>query len=219
METCKPYFIYAQAEVKYDGRATSTLEAGNYVILIKPDGSIQIHGADLVKPLNYMRNAEIIMRDDMIIAKSKKETITINILEIHSMTELPNWSDAKISLFRTEAELVDKIVANPDQYGFDSTKYFSCPEYLVTGCDEPVDVVFFPLISSTECMLRVVEVKRNKINKDAVYQLQRYIDGLRKRFADTYGYLGYLAAPGITASGRVSAEEHGFKYVKVDFDE
>ena len=69
--------VLAKCEVAYEGRATSTLESGNYLIVIKSDGSILIHGNNLLKPKNYMGpKARIVVGDDSIVATKKKETIT-----------------------------------------------------------------------------------------------------------------------------------------------
>ena len=208
------FFLFARASVEYEGRASSTLALGNYGILRKPDGSIQIHGADLIKPLNYMGKATISWDGDVILAKSKKEKIRITVDCVHHLVPLEEWSDSKIQLTRTEAELRDKIVADPEFYlGIDPEKFEAFPEFKLNG--GPVDLVFFPR-GSGEC-LRVVEVKRKQVTKGTCYQLQKYMDTLRKRYGEQYGYLGYVAAPRIIKNGRECAEEHGYAYIHVDF--
>jgi hypothetical protein len=214
MDLPNAFFLFARAEVEYDGRASSTLALGNYGILRKPDGSIQIHGADLIKPLNYMGKATISWDGDVILARSKKEKIRIRIFEVHHLMPLEEWSDSKIRLTRTEAELRDKIAANPEKYlGISLSDFEAFPEFKLNG--GPVDIVFFPR-GGGEC-LRVVEVKRNKIVKGDCYQLQKYMNELRKLYGEQYGYLGYVAAPRIIKNGRECAEEHGYAYVHVDF--
>ena len=37
--------VAAECEVVYVGRAASLTEAGDYVVLLKADGSVQVHGA------------------------------------------------------------------------------------------------------------------------------------------------------------------------------
>ena len=48
------FFLHANIEVIYDGRASSTLERGDYVVIKKPDNSIQILARDQIQPRNYM---------------------------------------------------------------------------------------------------------------------------------------------------------------------
>jgi len=214
MELPNAFFLFARAEVEYDGRASSTLALGNYGILRKPDGSIQIHGANLIRPLNYMGKASISWDGDVILARSKKEVIRIRVDCVHHLIPLEEWSETKIRLIRTEAELRDKIVVDPESYlGIDPSQFEAVPEFVIDG--EPVDIVFFPR-GDGEC-LRVVEVKRTQVTKNTCYQLRKYMDALSKHYKERYGYLGYVAAPKITKSGRKCAEEHGYAYVPVDF--
>ncbi|WP_342744582.1 hypothetical protein [Deinococcus hopiensis] len=41
------------AEVTYHGRAMSTADMGPYLLLLKRDGSVQIHSPKGVKPMNW----------------------------------------------------------------------------------------------------------------------------------------------------------------------
>ena len=47
------FVLYCLCDVVYDGRAYSTLERGNYLIIYKPDGSLLIHGSSKSTPRNY----------------------------------------------------------------------------------------------------------------------------------------------------------------------
>src|SRR4051812_40610135 len=99
----KPFVLYASATVIYNGRAYSTLEHGNYLIIYKPDKSVSIHGADLVLPRNYISsNGKLNVNDKQLIFTKKKETVTINIDQIHSLNYLDGWSSHKIIISRTE---------------------------------------------------------------------------------------------------------------------
>ncbi|WP_281168018.1 endonuclease NucS domain-containing protein [Deinococcus peraridilitoris] len=45
--------IAGECEVLYHGRAMSMAEAGNYLVIIKCDGSVMVHGPKSVKPINW----------------------------------------------------------------------------------------------------------------------------------------------------------------------
>ncbi len=45
--------VGGEMEVVYHGRAASTADAGDYLLLLKPDGSLQVHAARGIKPLNW----------------------------------------------------------------------------------------------------------------------------------------------------------------------
>ena len=62
--------LIANCSVKYEGRASSTLEDGDYLIIIKDDNTMQIQGQKLTKPLNYINAKTIYSIENKIIAKS-----------------------------------------------------------------------------------------------------------------------------------------------------
>jgi len=45
--------VAGEAEVSYQGRAASMAEAGHYLLIVKRDGSVQIHHPKGIKPLNW----------------------------------------------------------------------------------------------------------------------------------------------------------------------
>ena len=45
--------VVAECEVLYSGRAASVAEAGEYVVMLKADGSVQVQGPRGVKPVNW----------------------------------------------------------------------------------------------------------------------------------------------------------------------
>src|SRR5690606_22001040 len=45
--------VAGEFEVLYSGRAASVAEAGDYLLIVKPDGSVQVHGPRGVKPGNW----------------------------------------------------------------------------------------------------------------------------------------------------------------------
>src|SRR5215216_2718640 len=52
-EVTGPLVLQADCEVYYEGRASSALRRGHYLLIHKEDGSFQIHGSRLTVPLNY----------------------------------------------------------------------------------------------------------------------------------------------------------------------
>ncbi|HET8985043.1 MAG TPA: hypothetical protein VFN03_04705, partial [Trueperaceae bacterium] len=45
--------VAGEFEVLYSGRAASVAEAGDYLLMVKSDGSVQVHGHRSVKPVNW----------------------------------------------------------------------------------------------------------------------------------------------------------------------
>jgi RecB family endonuclease NucS len=63
----------------------------------------------------------------------------------------------------------------------------------------------------------VIEFKRGRAGLDAVSQLKRYVDELKKeRGGRVGGVRGVLAAPGVTESALKLLKELGLEYVKIE---
>jgi endonuclease len=206
----KPLVMFADCTVIYNGRAYSTLERGNYLIIYKPDGSVSIHGADLVMPRNYISSngkLEVDVVNNRLIFTKKKESVTINLVAIHSVSYLDDWSSHKIVISRTEKELAKKIFDNWFRL-FDDVFYDVVMEYPTPL--GPIDIAGFT--SSTDY---IVEVKRRKASLKDVTQLRRYVEALEGR-----GKLckAYLAAPSIAKGALSYLEKHELNFLQVDFD-
>ena len=208
------FFLHANIEVIYDGRASSTLERGDYVVIKKPDNSIQILARDQIQPRNYMTKIYLDVDENQIIVKSKSEIIEITVHQIHQLHPIYPWSSHKIKLIKTEAELRDKIADNPKYYlNIDPLQYIMEKEFQINV--GAIDLIFFPRIGN---IIHVIEVKRKAINISAAYQLKRYIDFLRKSYpVDQNTIIGYLAAPTISNKAINHCKEHQITYIKVNF--
>ena len=216
------FAIYVEASVSYDGRASSVLERGNYLIIRKQDGSIMIHGANHVPALNYMGNGSIIeIKGNSITATRRSEIIKIEIYKWHDALKLPNWSTHKIVIKRTEAELVNKIASNPARY-FGPGDYISTREYATTA--GPVDLVIMQDIDLAtlhnvplDSRIHIIEAKRKKITLKDCYQLKRYLDAIAK--SGLRDITGCLAGPEISGNALAHCKDNNFRYLQVRFEE
>jgi len=199
--------IFGTCNVQYDGRATSTLSDGKYLIIIKSDGSLIIHDNRMLKPKNYLGpKAKISIVDNQITAECKKEKITINLLE-YTQLPLSGWDNNSIELSRTEFELRDKLADNIEWYlgvvpvkveKEYKTKYGVIDLLVVDDCD----------------VTHIIEVKRDKASVSACSQLYRYYQNLGAARVK-----GYIASPRITDSAMMFLEEYGLKFVPVSFED
>ena len=74
--------VAAECEVVYVGRAASLTEAGDYVVLLKADGSVQVHGARGVKPVNWQPRT-----DDVRVTRDEDDRVML-LAERRSPSEL-----------------------------------------------------------------------------------------------------------------------------------
>lgn len=204
----RPFALYARCAVLYEGRAASTLEAGNYLILYKEDKSLSIHGSTMVLPRNYMAGGtRVELEGNRLIVHRKKETIVITVLEVHHLHTLDGWSDSKIVICRTEKELVRKIFNNWDEY-------FPGEDFEIIELEHPTELGPIDILGLTDTTDFVVEVKRKTATTKDVTQLRRYIEAK----SGNRLVVGFLAAPGIAASARKYLEKHNLTFINVNFD-
>lgn len=221
------FSLFASAEVFYNGRATSTLQVGNYLIIHKPDASLSIHGASFSKPLNYQNGSskveiikdEIVLEDMganlfsatplfVIRAENKGEVLYVAVHEVYSDVRHEGWSDHKIVLTRSERDLVNQIINDLDVY-------FPDVDAVLVELEAPtpygsVDI----LILDAAGIRHIVEVKRRTVSVAGCGQLARY--------ANYYVGMGfevrqYVAAPGISRNAQEYATNNGQEFVLAEF--
>lgn len=214
------FLIFGEAEVLYDGRASSTLARGNYLIIKKQDGSLIIHGANHVPALNYISsNSTVRVEGNNIVATRRSEIIKIIIYSCDHLIPLNDWSENKVQVRKTEGELTAKIIADP-------AKYLGPGEYTAhrerSTLAGPVDLV---LISTD---IYIIEVKRKKVTLKDCYQVQRYLDAFdrlalveKKNFKveQDCKVIGCLAGPAISIDALNHCNENNIKYLQVLFEE
>lgn len=209
IDTSCPFCLYALCSIVYDGRAYSTLERGNYLIVYKDDGSLIIHGADLCKPRNYLSAGSVVSIDgNTITSTNKKEKIIITIDEVVTYSSLHNWSNSKIALIKTEKELVDKIIKNWNSYFEEEFEWIKTEYQTAYG---PIDIAGL----SKSGVLYAVEVKRKKASISHGTQLKRYVDVLNDHCKNV---IGILASPAIGDKTLAYLKKQGFRWLEVGFD-
>lgn len=223
------FVAYMDCSVVYDGRAHSTLERGNYLIIFKPDGSLSVHGAVFAKPLNYQNGGTRIETyksgsefNDLVkayfgkkpafilFAMNNGEVLAIAVYKVIKEFAPKEWSANKIALSRSEKELVQQIFDNIYAY---------FPKLKICGVEVEVPTPYGNvdiLIGDTIGSLHIVEVKRKIVSVAACGQVARY----GKFFRDEHHgeVMEYLAAPRMTSNARAYADRHDQQYVFADFD-
>jgi RecB family endonuclease NucS len=206
MKLANSFYLNANCQVIYRGRARSTLEQGDYVIIRKQDGTLLVHGSAGYRPLNYQPpGGDIKMEDSKIISVRKGEVIEITINTIYNYFEIPKWDDNDIVLTGSESDLIDKFLKNPEDYVDIDIKEITREYKTIVG---PIDLVLI----DTSDVYHVFEFKRNKANIDACTQLLRYTSHL----SEGHECLAYLACPDISKNAEKYLDNKG-KYICIDF--
>ena len=195
------------------------------LIIIKPDGSIQVHGGKYARPevqLPHNSRIEFHSNENEIVAENKKRRLRIIINEVYWI-EYPRLGGGLMMRELTHDDIVnfvkDAVRSNPRlarfvldcgnaligaEDLFDNKLYESLrelgvgrPDLIVYGCGR----------------LYVIEVKTEQVNTDDVSQLKRYVDGA-KQYLDVEEVVGILVGESFTEDAERMAENYNFKIVE-----
>lgn len=205
--------VIADCEVRYQGRATSTLHRGERLLLLKPDGTFLVHTAEKAKPVNWqppgavfdarMDNGDVILTA---YRKKPEELVHVTFHTIHLLVATPLRDDAELSLVGSEADLQRLLFENPHlvEDGFvprrrerDSRRGF----YDLDGDDR-------------EGRRLIVEVKRAAAGVKEAQQLWRYVERLRGRDGVVRGI---LIAPRVADKARALLADHKLEWKELDW--
>ncbi|HML06398.1 MAG TPA: endonuclease NucS [Methanobacterium sp.] len=204
--------ITACCRVIYEGRAKSTLEYGDRVIIIKPDGSFLVHKGEKRNPVNWQPpgcKVKFYTENELLVIKSlrsnPKEILEVEISNTHVIMYFILEDDNELNLTGSEEEMSNYIFhENPEviEEGFQpiaQEKPISNGIIDIMGKDKEGNIV-------------VLELKRGRATLDAVSQLKRYFDNLSKENDDLRGI---LVAPSITKSAFKLLENYGLEFREV----
>jgi len=173
--------IVGNCRVDYEGRDSSTLEWGERIAMIKQDGSVLVHRPTGYEPVNWQPpKCMVSLRFDngtLVVNASRpqpKETVSIEFKEIALVATGKLVDSGEFALHVTEEQMKQAILTAPALVE-EGLKPLQQEKSL--GEAGFTDI----FAEDKEGNLVVVEIKRVAASKDAVMQLQRYLDTLRKR--------------------------------------
>lgn len=205
--------VAGEAEVTYQGRAASTAEAGNYLLLIKCDGSLQIHHPKGIKPMNWQPKTDHIIAtvegEYCVLTASRRspaETVRVVMLDIALAQALEIREEVGFTLAGSEAQMQATLARHPEII---EPGLKVLDRELLTGVGD-MDLY----AQDTTGRYVVVELKRAKATHDAVHQLSRYVDAVRAQLPKWAKVRGILAAPSVTHPAAMTLEQ-----LKLEFKE
>ena len=201
--------ITACCRVCYYGRAKSTLESGDRVIIIKPDGSFLVHKGEKRNPVNWQPpgcSVKYKVQDDLLLIRSirkrPKEILDVEISKTHVIMYFIPQDYEELDLSGSEEDMANLIFyENPEviEEGFKpiaKEKSITNGVIDIFGKDKNGNIV-------------VLELKRGKATLDGVSQLKRYIDNLKEEYKNLRGI---LVAPSITDSAMKLLGNYGLEF-------
>jgi len=174
----KTVIVVGTCRVDYDGRASSKLEPGERILLIKSDGSALVHRPRDYAPVNWqppgslfktkLEEGHLLIR---IFRRKENEVIEVRFSDIVLVAVLDLRDAGAFHLYASEKDMQQAILVEPSllEKGFRP----------ITA-ERPVEPGFIDILGvDAENTLTVVEIKRNAATREAVLQLQKYIDVLK----------------------------------------
>ncbi|MCX8153592.1 MAG: endonuclease NucS [Candidatus Bathyarchaeota archaeon] len=209
----KTLIVAGKCRVRYAGRANSTLEPGERILIIKADGSLLVHRPVGYEPVNWQPSGSVFhvhAKADAVevhaVRQKPRESVTVTFSEIFMVAVLSLADSGEFALYASEEDMHRAILLQPSllEEGFTPISY-----------EKKVEPGFVDVYGmDNHGRLVVVEVKRRIAGKEAVLQLAKYIEAIKGK-ADRE-VRGVLAAPALGKDGRRLLAMLGLEFKVLD---
>lgn len=164
--------------VDYEGRANSSLEPGERIVIIKSDGSLMVHRPRGSEPVNWQPPGCIFQPQiasgvlHLTATRIKpSEVLRINFDRIYLLSTMKLEDEGRFSLYASEEDMQKAILLKPSliEEGFNPISFEKRvePGFVdVYGVDE-------------EGRFVVIEIKRITAGRRAALQLEKYVKAVR----------------------------------------
>jgi len=206
--------LFGSCRVEYEGRAASTLEAGDRLVVLKPDGSALVHTDEGQQPVNWQPPGcthEVTLEEGALVVESHRSTpaeeLLVRFESVRHLAAYDATDPSELALSGTEADLRDRILADPSlvEAGF---------EPRATERETPAGAVDI-FGEDADGNAVVVELKRRRVGPDAVGQLNRYVDALSRELHAGSSVRGILVAPSVTDRAGRLLDRRGLEFVSL----
>ncbi len=191
--------IVGDCECKYSGRASSSLGHGERVVLIKGDGSVQVHRPTGYEPVNWqparcilsvsLEGSSLSIKAHRSRPRETLDTIFSSLIFIASIRLMDR---AEFSLYVSEEQMRDALVSDPSILE-DGLRLIDFERRV-----EPGFIDFYG--KDAQGRFVVVELKRTPAGKDAILQLKRYVDVVNETTG--LSVRGVVAAPSLRSGAQ-----------------
>ena len=205
--------VIGNCRVDYEGRASSTLGWGERITIVKQDGSVLVHRPIGYEPVNWQPPKCVIkvkLNDSGLLLSASRsqprETVSIEFQKIILTATGALADSGEFAMHVTEEQMKQAIL--------------TAPELVENGLkplqeEKSLGEAGFTDIFAEDGSGRlvVVEIKRNPASKDAVTQLERYLDTLRKKVDRPIR--GIVVAPELRKSAQPLLDSLKLEYVRL----
>jgi len=172
--------VAGNCSVHYVGRASSTLEPGERMLIIKADGSLLVHRPVGYEPVNWQPAGSIfhVQADDNAVLihavrQKPRENVNITFANVLMVSALNLDDSGEFLLFASEDDMHRAILLKPEllEEGFKPISW-----------EKKVEPGFVDVYGEDKNgNLVIVEVKRKTASKEAALQLAKYIEPIKAK--------------------------------------
>jgi len=188
----KAVLLIGNCWVDYRGRASSKLEPGERIVMIKEDGSVLVHRPSGYEPVNWQPPgclfqtsvAENVLRIRAI-RRRPSESVRISFDRIYLLSTLSLVDRGRFSLYASEEDMQKAVLLEPGiiEKGFKPVAY-----------EKKVEPGFVDVYGTDkDGKFVVVEIKRKTAGREAALQLAKYVESIKIKV--NREVRGILAAP------------------------
>jgi hypothetical protein len=205
--------LIGNCRVDYEGRASSTLDWGERITMVKQDGSVLVHRPTGYEPVNWQPPKcmmSVRLEDGVLVVgairQQPKEAVSIEFREILLAATGKLSDQGEFALHVTEEQMKQAILIAPDLVELDLKPL---DEEKSLGEAGFTDI----LAEDEKGNLVIIEIKRVAASKDAVVQLERYLDTMRKRIDRPIR--GLVVAPELRRNAQPMLESLKLEFVRL----
>ena len=205
--------VAGNCTVQYVGRASSTLELGERLLIIKEDGALLVHRPAEYEPVNWQPSGcvfHVQLKQDRLevhgVRQKPRESVKVTFDSVFMVSSLDLEDSGEFLLFASEEDMHKAILLKPSllEEGFKPISY-----------EKKVEPGFVDVYGvDKDGKLVVVEVKRKTAGKEAALQLARYIDAIKAKA--NRELRGVLAAPSLGKDVQRLLETLGLEFKALD---
>lgn len=205
----KAVILVGNCWVDYKGRASSKLEPGERIVMIKEDGSVLVHRPFGYEPVNWQPAGCIfqtrVSTDTLKVRAFRRkpsESVSISFDQIHLISAMRLIDKGDFSLHASESDMQRAILLDPSllEEGFEPISY-----------EKKVEPGFVDVYGvDRDGRLVVIEIKRRTAGRDAALQLAKYVDYM-KTMANRE-LRGVLVAPRLAKGVQVILTSLGLEF-------
>ncbi len=172
--------VVGTCRVHYVGRASSNLESGERVLIIKSDGSLLVHRPVGYEPVNWQPAGSVFhvqIKDDELevhgIRQKPHESVRVTFNNIYMASSLNLSDSGDFLLHASEDDMHRAILLKPEllEEGFKPISW-----------EKKVEPGFVDIYGEDKNgRLVIVEVKRKTASKEAALQLAKYIEPIKAK--------------------------------------